>query len=201
MTSMRPRISTYVSQRGRAVIQSLMLLAGVLLCLGPAARAQVEGSSGKSLGSLSVYGLASADQNQFRKDANFPKSLGYTAGVSIDRKGLFGLTFEGSEIKWRSPLHDYTALAGPKVSFRFGRFRPYGEGLVGIGHASYVVTSALPAVRTAQTFGFAYGVAAGLDLRLTHHFTWRVAQGNFTRFSIGPGVTTETGSSGILFRF
>jgi hypothetical protein len=108
MTSMRARVSASVSRRGRAVIQSLVLLAGVLLCLGPAARAQVVGSSGKSLGSLSVYGLASADDNQFRQYKNFPKSLGYTAGVSIDRKGLFGLALEGSAIKWRSPLHDYT---------------------------------------------------------------------------------------------
>ena len=209
MTSTRPgHVGSYVPRAGRADLRSasrfLVLLAGVFLCLGPAAaaRAQVEGSAGRPLGSLSFYGMASADRNQFRNYANFPKTLGGTGGMSIDRKGLLGLTVEASGIRWRSSqVHDYTALVGPKISYRFGRFRPYGEGLVGIGRATYVVVSGLPAVHTTPSFGVAYGAAAGLDFRITHHFTWRVAQGNYTRFSVGPGVTTETGSTGIVFRF
>ena len=176
-------------------------LGAVLACFcafGPRAlQAQVaESASGGAFNAVSVYGLVSADQRQF----GYGKTLGWTSGLTFAHSRHLALSTEASEVKWHAPVHDYTALAGPRFILPEGRFRLFGEGLVGLGHASYLIPN-LRRRHLTQSFGTAYGVGAGLDLRLSPRLSWRVMQANYTHISVGPkGVHPLSGSTGFVFR-
>jgi len=84
-------------------------------------------------------------------------------------------------------------LVGPRVSVSVGKFRPFAEALIGVGHV------------TTHGFGsdtsFASGIGGGLDYRLISLLGWRF-QGDYLHTSLFN--TTQNNvrlSTGIVLRF
>lgn len=70
-----------------------------------------------------------------------------------------------------------TYLFGPRVPLpQFGRFRPFGEALFGVAHA----TQPLYAAPSSQTY-FAYALGGGFDYRLTDSIHLRPIQADYLR--------------------
>jgi peptidoglycan-associated lipoprotein len=96
-----------------------------------------------------------------------------------------------------------TYLFGPRVAYRhYERVTPFAQVLFGVAHASgsgFGVSSSDNA--------FAMTVGGGVDVKLTHRFSWRPAQVEYlmTRFS-ETGTSNQTqnnlrASTGFVFHF
>ena len=87
----------------------------------------------------------------------------------------------------------HNVLFGPRVSASVGRFRPFAEGLVGIGHAAISGGN--------SSTSFASGIGGGLDYRIIRPIAWRF-QGDYlqTRFFSGRQDNARF-STGIVFNF
>lgn len=90
-------------------------------------------------------------------------------------------------------INEYDVLFGPRLSASVGRFRPFAQAMLGVGHANanYVGTSA----------AFATALGVGLDYRLMRVVAWRF-QGDYlhNRF-FGTRQENARVSTGIVLRF
>jgi len=88
--------------------------------------------------------------------------------------------------------HLYEAMFGPRVGAPIGKFRPFGEFEIGVGHAS----SAGQAGTSVAT-----AVGGGVDYKILHALAWRV-QGDYvyTHF-FSAGQNNVRISTGIVLRF
>jgi opacity protein-like surface antigen len=90
-------------------------------------------------------------------------------------------------------VHEYNFLFGPRVSASVGKFRPFAEGMIGVGHVNVKgITS---------NTSFASALGGGIDYRVIPHVAWRI-QGDYvqTRFF----STTQNNlqlATGIVVRF
>ena len=89
--------------------------------------------------------------------------------------------------------HQYEVMFGPRVSFPVGKFRPFGEFEVGVGHV------------TTNGFGsgtsYATALGEGLDYKIFGPVAWRL-EGDYVRthfFSVGQN--NYRFSTGIAVRF
>ncbi|HZW80886.1 MAG TPA: hypothetical protein VFF50_10470 [Candidatus Deferrimicrobiaceae bacterium] len=87
--------------------------------------------------------------------------------------------------------HNY--LFGPRASLSLGKFRPFAEALVGVGH----VNAGLAGSDTS----FATGIGGGLDYKIIKLIAWRI-QGDYvqTRFFSGTQNNARF-STGIVVHF
>lgn len=88
--------------------------------------------------------------------------------------------------------HVYEALFGPRIGAPIGKFRPFGELEIGVGHLS-------SASQTDTSLATATG--GGVDYKILHVLAWRV-QGDYvhTRF-FNAGQNNVRISTGIVLRF
>ncbi len=87
----------------------------------------------------------------------------------------------------------YNVAFGPRVSVSIGRFRPFGEALVGVAHVSASQAGG------DTSLGSAFG--GGLDYRLAHLIAWRV-QADYVHTSFfSASQNNVRGSTGIVLRF
>jgi len=88
--------------------------------------------------------------------------------------------------------HLYEAMFGPRVGVPIGKFRPFAEVEVGVGHVS---AQSL----TATTYATAVG--GGIDCKIFHALAWRV-QGDYvhTHF-FSTGQNNVRISTGLVLRF
>jgi len=97
--------------------------------------------------------------------------------------------------------HELNVMFGPRVSFSIGRWRPFGQGLIGVAHIS------------SNGFGsdtsFAAALGGGLDYRIAKPIAWRF-QLDYMRtqlnlasygFSYGSPQHNFRFSTGIVLRF
>jgi len=89
--------------------------------------------------------------------------------------------------------HIYEALFGPRLSVPVGRFRPFGEFEVGVGHVN------------TNSFGsdtsFTTAVGGGLDYKIVRPVAWRF-QGDYVRTRFFNRTDNDLRlSTGIVFRF
>ena len=90
-------------------------------------------------------------------------------------------------------LHQHNFLFGPRVSFPAGRFRPFGEFLVGVAHAN--------ANGIGTDNSFATAVGGGIDYRIIRPIAWRF-QGDYIHTSLFGGAQNNVRlSTGIVLRF
>jgi outer membrane immunogenic protein len=99
--------------------------------------------------------------------------------------------------------HDLTLatyLAGLRyIYWNRHRFTPYAQVLVGAGHAytNYAGDNGSTTV--------ALAAGAGVDLRLSHHFSWRIAQAEYLLTHVPNGADNSQNqlrlTSGIVFHF
>jgi len=171
----------------------LSLLA--LLLVAPHLRAQVEASASKP---FSAYGYALASGSEHELD--FGHALGESGGIVLQRSRWLALDGRGVILNQRVPLHTYIAEAGPRVSRRYGPFRPYAEGLFGLGHSGYL-TFPGKSRALSRGYGFAWSAVGGVDLCVTQRFQWRVAEYSYTRIQAGTGAKPAILSTGVVYRF
>jgi outer membrane protein OmpA-like peptidoglycan-associated protein/opacity protein-like surface antigen len=97
-----------------------------------------------------------------------------------------------------------TFTAGPQISYRFHRFRPYGEVLVGGAHGS---DSYFPSQNSSSTSAssFAFSTGGGLDFSLNSRFSIRALDVQYLRTSFPNGVNNEQNQlmagAGIVIKF
>ena len=96
-----------------------------------------------------------------------------------------------------------TYLFGPRISYRkHERFTPCAQALFGVAHAS---GSGFGVSGSDNAFAASFG--GGVDVKLSHHFSWRPAQIEYllTRFpeTTSSGVTQNNlrASTGLVFHF
>jgi hypothetical protein len=89
-------------------------------------------------------------------------------GAVADVSGLYGMptkTIGGMPVT--IGMHEYNYLAGPRFSYRFGRWTTFAHGLFGKAHASVVIGG--PEVITPIVIietKFAMAVGGGVDFRV-----------------------------------
>jgi opacity protein-like surface antigen len=98
----------------------------------------------------------------------------------------------GGCMTYNLSTHEYNAMFGPRVGTTIGKFRPFGEFEIGVGHVS---------ARTESDTSFATALGGGVDYKILHLLAWRV-QGDYvhTRF-FGAGQNNLRISTGIVLRF
>ena len=184
--------------RKSAFIGSLIFISAAI------ARAQVPtsgnvffGYSYENAGS-SALDLSSGRPNLQGWEASLEGKIFPVLGIVADFSGHYGsesATFAtpNGVIAANATGHETEVLFGPRVSVAVGKFRPFGEVEIGVGH-----------INTNQ-FGsqtsFATAIGGGLDYRLFRPVAWRF-QGDYvsTRFF----NTTQNDlrlSTGIVIRF
>ncbi len=88
--------------------------------------------------------------------------------------------------------HEYDVLFGPRVGVTIGKFRPFGEFEIGVGHVS---------AGSESNTSFVTALGGGVDCKIFHVLAWRV-EGEYvhTRFFSG-GQNNARISTGIVLRF
>lgn len=99
--------------------------------------------------------------------------------------------------------HQYEAMFGPRVSFPAGKFRPFAEFEVGVGHVTTTggaaASNLIPGFSGDTSYATALG--GGLDYKIVSHVAWRL-EGDYVRTHFfGVGQTNYRLSTGIAFRF
>jgi len=90
-------------------------------------------------------------------------------------------------------LSEHNFLFGPRVSMSVGRFRPFAEGMIGVGHVN--------AISFATDTSFASALGGGIDYRLIRVLAWRF-EGDYIHTSFfGSHQNNARLSTGIVLRF
>ena len=101
----------------------------------------------------------------------------------------------------KQPIHLYTFLVGPQVSFRLGKFTPFAHGLIGGGYVT-VATPSVPAsvsgaVGVPGEGAFAAALGGGIDYQLIPRIALRAqADALKTTFSSLPLVSYVSARAG-----
>lgn len=167
----------------------LILIACFLLSF-PAAYGQLGVYAGFSASELSISGTG----------WNYGGTFGayYTAwrlpvlSFGIDGRGSI-LSSASSDIQQQKM---YSVLAGPRANLHLPAlpFKPYAEGLIGVGH----LRSSFDGSTYYNNTAFAEGFAGGVDMTFFPRLDWRVVEYSYTRL---PGGTNENAlTTGIVFR-
>jgi opacity protein-like surface antigen len=94
--------------------------------------------------------------------------------------------------------HQYEVMFGPRVSFPAGKFRPFAEFEVGVGHVN---TNSDSNVVFGSATSYATAVGGGLDYKIFGPVAWRV-EGDYVRTHFfSAGQSNFRFSTGIAFRF
>jgi opacity protein-like surface antigen len=88
--------------------------------------------------------------------------------------------------------HVYETMFGPRVGFPIGKFRPFAEAEVGVGHVSSTIHS---------DTSLATALGGGLDYKILRVLAWRV-EGDYVHTSFfSTGQSNLRISTGIVLRF
>ena len=125
-------------------------------------------------------------------------------GILLDISGHYGSeNFPGDvcpvsqppclPVAYNANVAEHNVLFGPRVSASIGRFRPFAEVMVGVGHVN--------ANQAGSDTSFATAIGGGLDYRIIRPVAWRF-QGDYveTRF-FGTTQNNVRFSTGIVLRF
>ena len=94
----------------------------------------------------------------------------------------------------RSGFHYYTGAVGPRLAFKTPilPFRPYVEGLVGVGNVQN-------GDGAGSTTHLNYQVLAGLDSTLLPHLDWRIIEFDYSAVT-GQSVNAKIFTTGLVLR-
>lgn len=115
-------------------------------------------------------------------------------GIVADLSGDYGsLDFPTSVGTINASTHIENVLFGPRFSVPIGKFRPFGEAMIGVAHAN------------TNGFGsdtsFSTGLGGGVDYRLIRIVAWRL-EGDYVRTSLFNGTQHNARiSTGIAVHF
>jgi Outer membrane protein beta-barrel domain len=88
--------------------------------------------------------------------------------------------------------HEYNVMFGPRVGTTIGKFRPFGEFEIGVGHVS---TSSESDTSLATAFG------GGVDYKIFHAVAWRLQADYVHTHFFSAGQNNVRLSTGIALRF
>lgn len=93
----------------------------------------------------------------------------------------------------RDGFHYYTGAAGPRIAFKAPvlPFRPYVEGLVGVGNVQLSSGN--------SSTHFNYQVAGGLDATILPRLDWRVVEFDYSAVT-SQSVNTKIFTTGLVLR-
>jgi hypothetical protein len=188
----------------RKIMRNVLLIAFMLTLFGGMAAAQVP-TSGNIFFGYSYYNtdLSSIDRaNTNGWEGTFEGRALPHLGLLVDISGHYGSqNFAGgivcgigcSPTTFNANVAVRNVLFGPRVSASIGRFRPFAEVEVGIGHVN--------ANLAGSDTSFATAIGGGLDYRIIRPVAWRF-QGDYveTRF-FGTTQNNVRLSTGIVLRF
>jgi opacity protein-like surface antigen len=101
-------------------------------------------------------------------------------------------TLPGGCVSVNVSTHVYEAMFGPRIGVPIGKFRPFGEFEVGVGHVS---------AASQTNTSFATAVGGGVDYKLLRAVAWRL-QGDYVHTSFfSTGQSNLRISTGIVLRF
>ncbi|MFZ0808433.1 MAG: hypothetical protein WAN03_19735 [Candidatus Sulfotelmatobacter sp.] len=181
-----------------------VLLSAIILCLMAAlAAAQIPTSAnvffGYSYYNTNLSGIDRASTNGW--EGSFEGRVLPFIGIVGDVSAHYG----SENLPIACPVSDVTCppasfsisehnyLFGPRVSVSVGKYRPFAEALIGVGHAN------VNAIGTDNSFASAIG--GGLDYRLIRLVAWRF-QGDYIHTHLfGAPQNNVRLSTGIVIRF
>ena len=97
--------------------------------------------------------------------------------------------------------HQYEVMFGPRVSFPAGKFRPFAEFEVGVGHITTNGSATASNLVPGSDTSYATALGGGLDYKIFSRIAWRF-EGDYVRthfFEDGPNNYRL--STGIAFHF
>ncbi|MFZ0818893.1 MAG: hypothetical protein WAM91_02405 [Candidatus Acidiferrales bacterium] len=141
--------------------------------------------------------------------AAYPTSwFGLVGEVGVYAPGSITVTTSSTTTTSTPPGAEISYLFGPRISFRHGPLQPYVEGLFGGFYTSAGLESVLQSASPAASNNtFAMAIGGGLDLKVSHRFSIRLAQVDYflTRLPNPAAVSfTQNNfrySGGIVYRF
>ncbi len=179
--------------------QLVLLITAVLLLFGPHIAAAQVRPAARLAPNISIFATATDAKPNFRY--LYDRAVyGFSAGGFWQTRRLLGVEVRGSILKWGSDQHEESALAGPRAAKRFGRFTPYGCGLVGAGNAwSRNLPSKPPFI--IEAVGLQWSILGGVDVRLAHHFRLRVGELAYSKIYLADRTLTAlNASAGLVYR-
>ena len=104
-------------------------------------------------------------------------------GIKADFSGNYGKPVNVPGVTGIPSAHSYSFLFGPVVSARTGRFTPFAQALFGANRLSFgsstisvpIFGVTVPETGYSET-AFAMAFGGGLDLKISHHFAYRLGQ-------------------------
>ena len=189
-------------------MRNVFFVAFVLTLFGGAAAAQVPS------GNIYVgYTYYNADFSSNRGDLNgFQATLeGKVApmlGIVADFTGHYGSLNLPVLCSLCTPnttasanAHQYEVMFGPRVSLPAGKFRPFAEFEVGVGHVTTSGSATEANVIPTSDTSYATALGGGLDYKIFSHVAWRV-EGDYVRTHFfEAGQNNVRLSTGIAFHF
>jgi opacity protein-like surface antigen len=175
-------------------MRKLLVLVGLILVAASCANAQEH-----------PIVEVSADYQYVRNPSSINcHGFGANAAVNVNRwlgaVGDFGFCKVTKNLGSGNSVHETNYLFGPRVSFRnYGRVTPYAQFLLGGARSSVT----LAGVSAGSQNSFAFTLGAGMDARLTPHFSFRVAQVEYlyTRFGSTGKQNNLRIQTGLVYRF
>jgi hypothetical protein len=182
--------------RKQFVLQFVTVL--ILFGLPHIASAQVARAA-RPAPDISIFATATDAKPNFRY--LYDRAVyGFSAGGFWQTRHILGVEVRGSILKWGSDQHEESALAGPRAARRFGRFTPYGCGLVGAGNAwSRNLPGKPPFI--IEAVGLQWSILGGVDVRLAHHLRVRVGELAYSKIYLADRTLTAlNASAGFVYR-
>jgi hypothetical protein len=182
--------------RKQFVLQFVTVL--ILFGLPHVAPAQV-GAAARLAPDISIFATATDAKPNFRY--LYDRAVyGFSAGGFWQTRHILGVEVRGSILKWGSDQHEESALAGPRAARRFGRFTPYGCGLVGAGNAwSRNLPGKPPFI--IEDVGLQWSILGGVDFRLAHHLRLRVGELAYSKIYLSDRTLSAlNASAGLVYR-
>jgi opacity protein-like surface antigen len=146
------------------------------------------------------------DLNGFQ--ATFEGKVAPMLGIVADFTGHYGslnlpvlCSLCGPGATASANAHQYEAMFGPRVSFPAGKFRPFAEFEVGVGHITTSGSATSANVIPASDTSYATALGGGLDYKIFPHVAWRVEGDYVHTHFFGAGQNNVRLSTGLAFHF
>jgi hypothetical protein len=180
--------------------QVVLQFATVLILFGPHIASAQVGPAARQAPNISVFATATGAKPNFRY--LYDRAVyGFSAGGFWQTRRLLGVEVRGSILKWGSDQHEESALAGPRVAMRFGRFTPYGCGLVGAGNAWSRNLPGKQPPFIIEAVGLQWSILGGVDVRLAHRLRIRVGELAYSKIYLSERTLSPiNASAGLVYR-